>query len=341
MKMRAAVFQGAGDGLAVEELPIPVPDPRHVVIKVGCCGVCGTDLHFTDGKGALQMPAGAVLGHEFAGEVVDVGPDVESLTIGDHITALAIASCGQCPMCQEGDPQWCSGDAKLFGAPGAYAQYATVAEPQAVKLPAGLSWDDGALVEPLAVGLHGAYLADLPPGSDALVIGAGPIALSTVYWARRLGAGRIVVQATSRRRERYAMELGASDFIVSGDNPVGEAIEALRGAPSLVFEAAGVPGTIEQAMQVVAPRGTVVVLGWCTVPDSFVPALYLMKQVRLQFSMTYTVGEFHRTIDVLEGGAVEPRAMVSRTVSLDDLPEAFESLRSASDDCKILIDPWA
>lgn len=341
MTMRAAVFQGAGQGLAVEERPVPVPDPRHVVVKVGSCGICGTDLHFTDGQGALQMPPGTVLGHEFAGEVVDVGPEVESLTVGDHITALAIASCGRCSVCRAGDPQWCCGEPKLFGAPGAYAQFASVAEPQAVKLPHDLSWSDGALVEPLAVGLHGAHLAHIPPGSNVLVIGAGPIALSAVYWARRMGAGRIVVQATSRRRERYALELGASDFIVSGENPAGEAVEALHGSPSLVFEAAGVPGTIEQAMQVVQPRGTVIVLGWCTVPDSFVPALYLMKQVRLQFSMTYTVGEFRHTIDTLDGGAVEPRVMASRTVSLDDLPEVFESLRGPSTECKVLIDPWA
>lgn len=340
MTMRAAVFQGAGNGLAVEERPIPVSAARHVVIKVGSCGICGTDLHFTDGKGFLQMPPGTVLGHEFAGEVVDVGPDVESLVVGDHITALAIASCGHCPTCQAGDPQWCNGEPKLFGSPGAYAQFASVAEPQAVKVPERLSWRDGALVEPLAVGLHGAHLACLAPGTDVLVIGAGPIALSTVYWARRLGAGKIVVQATSRRREQYALDLGATEFIVSGDNPVGEAIESLGGPPKLVFEAAGAPGTIEQAMQVVQPRGTVVVLGWCTVSDSFIPALYLMKQVRLQFSMTYTLGEFRHTIDTLDSGAVQPGAMVSRTVSLDELPEAFESLRGPSTDCKVMIDPW-
>jgi threonine dehydrogenase-like Zn-dependent dehydrogenase len=340
MTMRAAVFQGVGNGLAIEERPIPVPDPRHVVIRVGSCGICGTDLHLTDGHGFLQMPAGAILGHEFAGEVVEVGADVERLTVGDHITALAIPSCGRCSNCEAGEPQWCTGEPKLFGLAGAFAEFTTVAETQAVKVPAGLSWKDGALVEPLAVGLHGAYLGHIRPGADVLVIGAGPIALSAVYWARRMGAGRVVVQATSRRRERYAKELGATDFIVSGDNPVGEAIEALHGPPSLVFEAAGMPGTLEQAMQVVQPRGTVVALGWCTVPDSFVPALYLMKQIRLQFSMTYSVGEFQHTIDTLDAGAVEPGTMVSSTVSLDELPAAFESLRGPSEECKVLVDPW-
>jgi len=210
-----------------------------------------------------------------------------------------------------------------------------------VKLPPSLPWADGALVEPLAVGLHGVHVAAFPPGTDMLVIGAGPIALSTIYWARRMGAGRIVVQATSRRRERFARELGATAFIVAGDDPVAEALDAVGGAPTLVFEAAGVPGAIEQAVQIVQPRGTVLVLGWCSVSDTFMPAMYLMKEVRLQFSMTYSVPEFHHTIASLDAGAVDPRAMITDTVSLDDLPQVFESLRTGTDQCKVMIDPWA
>lgn len=339
--MKAAVFQGVGAGLAIEDVSDPVPAPHEVIIKVGACGICGTDLHFTDGKGFLQMPPGAILGHEFAGEVVEVGSEVERVAVGDHITALATPACGRCPSCASGDPQWCTGDTKLFPTSGAYAQYAPVAEPQVVKLPRSVPFTDAALVEPLAVGLHGCYLGHFRPGTDILVIGAGPIALATVYWARRMGAGKIVVQATSLRRERYALGLGADTFLVTGDNPVGEAIDALGGAPSLVFEAAGAPGTIERAMQVVQPRGTVIVLGWCTVPDSYVPALYLMKQINLQFSMTYNAGEFRHAIDTLDGKSVEPRAMVSQTVSLAALPEVFEELRGPSEQCKVLIDPWA
>lgn len=322
---------------------MPEPGPREVIVKVGRCGICGTDLSFAKGDGIMQLPAGTVFGHEYAGEVVEVGSTVEGLSIGDHITALAIPSCGRCPNCLAGDPQWCTAadEDKLFGATGAYAQYSPVAETQAVKLPKTLSWQDGALVEPLAVGLHASYLAGFRPGTDMLVIGAGPIALATVYWARRMGAGRIVVQASTRRRERHARELGANDFITSGDDPVATAIEALHGQPTLVFEAAGVPGTIEQAMQVVQPRGTVVVLGWCTVPDSYVPAIYMMKQVRVQFSMTYNVGEFRHTIDTLDAGAGEPATMITETVSLDALPPVFESLHGSTDQCKVMIDPWA
>ena len=173
------------------------------------------------------------------------------------------------------------------------------------------------------------------------MIGAGPIALGAVFWARRMGAGRVVVMATSDRRSAFAEQAGATSFLVAGDNPVAEAIEAIGGEPDVVIEAAGAPGTIEQAMQTVKPTGTVVVLGWCTVPDSYVPALYLMKQIRLQFSMTYDVAEFRHVIGVLEDDGAALRSMVSAVVSLDELPEMFESLRGGNTQCKVLIDPQA
>ncbi len=115
------------------------------------------------------------------------------------------------------------------------------------------------------------------------------------------------------------MALGASSFIAPEDDPTAAAIEELGGQPDVVFEAAGVLGTIERAMQIVWATGTVLVLGWCAVPDSFVPAIYMMKQIRLQFSMTYGVGDFQHVIDTLDASAVEARTMVSDTVSLDEL----------------------
>src|SRR5580700_9779863 len=132
--MRAAVFQGVGKGLRVTEVPDPVPADRHVIIRVGRCGICGTDLDFTNGKGFMQAAPGRILGHEYAGEIVEVGAEVERLRIGDHITALAISACGRCRTCRNGEPEWCTGEVKLRGS-GAYGEFAQVAEPQAVKLP--------------------------------------------------------------------------------------------------------------------------------------------------------------------------------------------------------------
>lgn len=335
-ELRAAVFGGSGAGLVIEEVPDPTPGPREVIIKVERCGVCGTDLHFTDGKGFVQAPAGTVLGHEYAGEIVAVGRDVTKLVIGDHITGLAaIAACGRCEECGTGDLQWCTGADKLYPASGGYAEYAPVAEPQAVKLPTSMALADGALVEPLAVALHGSRLAAMPPEAGVLIIGAGPIGIATVFWARQLGARKIVVQARSRLRARYATAMGANAFACSDE----EAADALGGPPDVVFEACGAPGCIETAMRAVRTRGTVVVLGWCGVPDSFIPAMFLMKEISLQFSMTYSVKDFEDAIDVLAAGAAEPSAMVSKTVPLTGLPLEFEGLRHSSTECKVLVDP--
>ncbi|WP_197520496.1 alcohol dehydrogenase catalytic domain-containing protein [Mycobacterium sp. E2479] len=324
----------------IEDLPDPTPRERELVIKVERSGICGTDLHLTDGKGFLQAPPGIVLGHEFAGEVVAVGREVERFKTGDRITSLAaIAACGTCPECRSGDLQWCTGSTKLFPVSGGYAQYAPVAEPQAIGLPHSLSLADAALVEPLAVGWHGYRIAEVKPGASVLVLGAGPIGLGVVFWARCMGARKIVVQARSRRREQQALAMGADAFITTTD-ALEVAHEALGAAPDVVFEAVGTPGSIERAMQIVQPRGTVVVLGWCGVADSYTPALYLMKEVRLQFSMTYSVADFEHTARALDEGGTGPRSMVTNTIGLDELPSMFEGLRAANHECKVLIDPW-
>ena len=251
--VRAAVFQGAGQKLAIEQVPDPTPAERQIVVQVESCGICGTDLSLTSGHGFLQCQPGDVPGHEYCGQVVAVGPGVERLAVGDRVSALAIWSCcGRCESCRTGNEGWCTGEDKVVGTASAFAEYALLGEPQAVKLRDELSWEDGAMVEPLAVGLHGVDLSDLRPGTDIAVLGAGPIALAAVYWARRRGAGRIVVVATSTRRERFARQLGATDF-VTGDNPVEAVVELTGGPPRLVIEAAGVPGSLATSMNLVAP----------------------------------------------------------------------------------------
>jgi threonine dehydrogenase-like Zn-dependent dehydrogenase len=339
--VRAAVFQGPGRKLAIERVDDPSPGERQVVVRVDSCGVCGTDLSLTSGHGMLQCQPGDVPGHEYGGEVVAVGPGVERLALGDRVSALAIWSCcGRCESCRTGNEQWCTGDDKVVGTASAFAEYALLGEPQAVKLPAELSADEGALVEPLAVGLHAVDLSDLRPGTNIAVIGAGPIGLAAIYWARRRGAGRIVVVATSTRRESFARKLGATDF-VTGANPAQAVTDLAGGPPPVVLEAAGVPGALGLAMELVARRGTVTVLGCCTEPDTFVPMFPLTKQVRVQFSFVYGSGDFDTVMRGLLMDPAGPSAMITRRASFDEFPELFENLRGPTTECKILLHPFA
>jgi len=202
--------------------------------------------------------------------------------------------------------------------------------------------EDGALIEPMAVGLHGVALAKLTPGAKVLVIGAGPVGLAAIFWARRLGAGRIVATASSRRREALARHMGADAFVVPDvrEDLAALSADALEGTPDVVFECAGQKNLIAQAIHCVRPQGDVIVLGFCTVPDEFVPAVAVWKEVRIQFAVTYSMQEFEHVANVFDAGHVEPRLMITDRISLDALPDAFEALRSRSTQCKVMVNPW-
>jgi (R,R)-butanediol dehydrogenase/meso-butanediol dehydrogenase/diacetyl reductase len=202
--------------------------------------------------------------------------------------------------------------------------------------------EDGALIEPMAVGLHGVALAKLTPGARVLVIGAGPVGLAAIFWARRLGAGRIVATASSRRREALARHMGSDAFVVpdAAQDLAALAADALDGSADIVFECAGQTGLIARAIDCVKPQGDVVVLGFCTVPDQFVPAQAVWKEVRIQFAVTYSMQEFAHVANVFDAGHVEPRMMITDRVSLDALPDAFEALRHRSTQCKVMVNPW-
>lgn len=329
--MRAAIYRGQDRPLAIETLPDPLPGPGEVVIRVGRCGICGTDLAMT-APGPIQYEIGSALGHEFAGEVVAVGKGVETLRSGDLLTAMPLAGCGHCGECRQGDPFFC---AAMRPAMGGFGEYTIVRQETAIRLPEGLSLTDGAIVEPLAVGLHGARLAGVAPGSAVLVLGAGPIGLSAAFWAWRLGAGSVTIIARSDRHEAIARNMGATDFL---------SFEAVAGRPvaaDIVIECIGVPGMIERAVGLVRPRGTVLILGLCLHRDSWAPGAAAFKQVRLQTSIGYSFADFTAALDALGAGAVAPRAMVSETIPLDALPMRFEGLRTDRDICKMLVDPWA
>ena len=336
--MKAPVFKGVGKPLVIETLPDPTPAAGEIVLEVARCGICGTDLHMTDGH-AQTYPANVVIGHEFAGEVVAIGPNVTTFKIGDRVAAMPVVGCGHCSNCLAGETMWC--DSGLNGILGGFGQYAIARAHAAIKLPTTLSTNDGALVEPLAVSLHGVALAELKPGARVLVQGAGPIGLGCVFWARHLGAGRVVVTSRSRRGESLALQMGAAAFVTAGEDISAEVDAALGGAPEVVFECVGVPGQLGQAINLVRARGTVVLLGNCMAPDAIVPAQAMFKQVRIQGSMVYSLKEFETVADVLDSGGVDPRVMVTDTIGYAALPEMFEALRKPTTQCKVMIDPRA
>lgn len=333
--MKAAVYPGAGKPITIEVLPDPKPGPDDVIVKIHRCGICGTDLHMTEGH-QWQFPPGAVPGHEYAGEVVELGANVTQLRKGDLVTALPSTGCGKCEACQRGNYALCHG---APGVMGGYADYNRVPASVAVKLPRTLSLADGALIEPLAVGLHGVRVSQITPGDRVLVLGAGAVALCAIYWARRLGAGRIVAMSRSDRRKPMAIDMGADAFIAYGDTESQEVVEALGGPPDIVFECVGSPGFVGKSIQHAKVYGKVVSLGFCTAPDPIVPAVASYKGVAMQFIVGYTLKEFHFIADVMDKGHVDPKILISNVIALTKLPEMFAHLRGPNSETKVHVAP--
>lgn len=333
--MRAAVMQGLHKPLIVETVPDPKPTAGEVVVKVGRCGICGSDLHMTEDP-AYGQGAGSILGHEFAGEVIELGKGVEGLAKGDLVAVSPLKSCGSCPACVAGNVSWCD----KFGLQGGgYAEFALTMLNQCVKLPKSASLADGAIIEPLAVALHGVAMAGMRIGDKVLILGAGPIGLATAFWARRMGAGRVVVQDVATWQQERALSMGAHDFIADRDDPLGAAERALGGKADVVFECVGVPGLIAQAVEQVRARGSIVLLGLCTVPDTFNSFAMLSKEVRLITSAFFTTHEYQAALDALDRGAAEPRLLITETIPLAQTPTVFEALRRRTEQCKVLIAP--
>ena len=333
--MKAVTFQGLHTPLAYEDIPDPVPAEGELVVRVGRCGICGSDLHMTE-DAAYGCRHGDVLGHEFAGEVVELGKGTKGHRIGDLVSVIPLKSCGQCAACRQGTVQWC----EHFGLQGGgYAEYAVTRPNQCVPLPSDLTLADGAIIEPLAVALHGINLSQMRTGDKVLVLGAGPIGLAVAFWARRFGASRVAVQDIADFQQQRALDMGADIFVVDPQNPVESAEAALGGKADIVFECVGIPGLIDQAVRQVRPQGTILLLGLCTMPDTLNTFPMLSREIRLVTSAFFTVPEYEAALAALDDGAIAPRLLVTDTISLSETPDVFESLKRRTSQCKVLIAP--
>lgn len=333
--MRAAIYRGPEAGVGVEQVPQPVPGEGELLVEIAYCGICGSDVSLTAGS-AFDYPQGRCFGHEYSGTVVELGRGVSGWKVGDTVACMPKSPCGHCEACHEGRVLFCR-NGKSVGT--GFSEYVAVPTPAVMRLPQSLSLADGALIEPMACGLHALRAAGMKGGERVLVLGAGTMALSVTWWARRLGAASIVVASRSTRRRDMCLAFGG-DAVHGFDHDDPGALQvALGGAPHIVVECVGKEGMIGFALEQVRIGGTVISMGMCVRPEGIVPFAATFKEATLTFPLAYSPSEFEETARAFDETGFNPSIMVSDVVPLERLGETLEDMRAGASTMKIHIDP--
>ncbi len=321
--MRAAVWERPGE-LRVQERPDPEPGPDEIVVRVGACGMCGTDVHIAEGE-FPPTPYPIVPGHEFAGEVVAVGSDVADVSEGMQVAVDPSLFCGHCDYCRIQRGNLC----RNWGAigdtvDGAFAELVKAPARNAYALPEGTSLRAGALVEPLACAVHGIHRLDPGTGDSVLITGAGTMGLLLLQLLWHRGAANVIVVDRNERRLELARSLGASAVetdvaALAADNHDGF---------DCVVDATGVPDVVQQGLDLVRRGGKLMVFG--VAPEQarvqVSPFRIYNDEITLIGSMAvlYT---FVQAIELLRAGAVKTEALLTHTFPLDEFEDALAAMR--------------
>ncbi len=344
--MKAGVLHGIND-LRVEEVPRPeVSAPDMCLVRIGACGICGSDVHFfRHGKiGEFVVTAPMSLGHEAAGTVVAVGAEVTHLRVGDRVAIEPGATCRRCEFCKTGRYNLCASVTFLACPPhdGAFAEYLAWPADYLFPLPEGVSLEEGAMVEPFAVGLHAARRAGVRAADWVLVSGSGPIGLCALQAARACGATRLIVSDMVPSRLERAARLGATHTVnlrtASLQNTVSE-ITGGRGV-DVVFECSGTIPAVHDAVEVVRRGGTVQLVGNFTVELPPIPLQRMVERELTVSGLFRYANCYPLAIDLIAGGKVDLKSLITHRYPLSEVPGAIAWVDENKDQViKAVIEP--
>ena len=359
--MRAAIFRNGE--IVVDELPEPVPASGQVLVKTLVCGICGSDLHarkhahrmvelsrHIPGRKPMDLSRDVVFGHEFCCEILDHGPGTQrKLKPGTRVCSLPAL------LTAEGPRAIGYSNENI----GGYAERMLLSEPLLLEVPNGLAAEHAALTEPLAVGVHAVAKANVRGDEVPLVIGCGPVGLAVIAALRLKKLHPIVAADYSPARRLLAQQLGADIVVdpartqpyatwaehaamsaeeIAARPPLQAMLPALK--PALIFECVGIPGLLGQVFEGAPRDARIVVVGVCMETDRYEPMLGIMKELNVQYVLGYTPDEFADALRLIAEGEVDAAALVTATVGIDGVGQAFADLANPERHIKILVEPW-
>jgi threonine dehydrogenase-like Zn-dependent dehydrogenase len=362
LTMRAAVFRKGS--IVVDTLPDPVPVEGQVLVRTRACGICGSDLHAAKhtqqfvnlakragNRWAMDADQDVVFGHEFCCEVVEYGPSTPArLAPGTLVCSMPMTLAAQTVQ----------GIGYSNDIAGGFAQYMPLADRMLLPVPNGLPAPSAALTEPIAVGWHAVQHARLAPEDVPLVVGCGPVGLAVIAGLAIKNVHPIIAADFSPARRALALKMGADIVIDPAETspyetwrqtatPAG--YDASRYAqlfgigpklrPAVIFECVGVPGVIQQVMEGAPASARVIVVGVCMETDRIEPFFGIVKQLNVQFVLAYTAQEFAESLHHIAEGKVDVTPLVTGTVGLEGVSDAFAELANPEKHAKVMVDPWA
>ncbi|MBI4832158.1 MAG: alcohol dehydrogenase catalytic domain-containing protein [Candidatus Lindowbacteria bacterium] len=335
--MKAAILKDKRT-LVVEEVPTPKAGPGDIILKMKYTGICGSDLHlYSTGL----LPPDTIMGHECSGIVAELGDGVEGWSVGEKVGLYGALFCGKCFWCRRGHTNLCRemGGIGIGDMPGGYAEYLRVFPSMLLKVPDNVTSRDLALMDPFATAYHAVRLSGFQVGDTALVMGAGPIGLCVIHHLKLAGARLVAATERVEKRAQTAKQFGA-DIVMNPQDDVLDKLADLTNSVGVdyVFECVGVPDTTQEAFNLVRRAGKVVLVGVCMEPATVQPVLWIIKEVSMQTTLGFTRAEFEDILDFMHKGIIKADNLVSETVSLDDVPQAFERLLSPNTELKVLVE---
>ncbi len=315
---------------------IPKVGPREILIQVKAVGICGTDLHIYDWAENIvreykpKLPL--VMGHEFAGMVVEVGPQVENLKVGDRVTAMPVLYCGECYFCRDGKQNICDHRPLLgLGADGVLAEYIAMRSANVYKLDAQISFELGALSELTCVGLHALEKARLTSGETVAVVGPGPLGVMMAILAKHSGAGRIFITGLEADRERLeiARQIGAIPICAEKEDPRKEILDHTDGlGADVVFETAGSSSGVIQSLNLVRKGGRVGILGQGHESVEIPTAMLSFREIELIGTRAYTPKNWQKVFHTLMNGEEDLKKMITHRFPLSLAEEGIKKMKN-------------